>query len=97
MPARALAAAPASAPSQHNLGRLAGDMVRHPGYYLSRLPRLPFLLHRHGVAGFMDRAFMVSVAAPPGHKRKYGIRTVLRSLLASVGFRQRSRRTARTP
>ncbi len=38
------------------------DMVRYPGYYLVRMPRVPRLLWRHGIYGVAMRAEAVSTA-----------------------------------
>lgn len=43
--------------------RIGQDMLRFPGYYLVRLPRIPMLLWRHGFVAVLRRAEMVADAA----------------------------------
>lgn len=100
-PLRLPAAAPAAATGamQHRprLVQLALDVARYPGYYLSRLPRLPAMLHRHGVAGSVNRAFLVPQVAAPGHKRQFEFRGVLRGMLAALARRARLKRRGQGP
>lgn len=42
---------------------LAHDIMRFPGYYLSRLPRIPLLLWHYGVSGSLKRAELVASTA----------------------------------
>lgn len=57
-------AARASAPRDTPLFvRVLLDMLRYPGYYFVRLPRVPLLLWRHGVSGVAARAELVASAA----------------------------------
>lgn len=43
--------------------RMAHDILSFPGYYLTRLPRVPLLLWRHGFAGTLRRAEAVTSGA----------------------------------
>jgi hypothetical protein len=43
--------------------RVLRDMLRYPGYYFVRLPRVPLLLWRHGISGVMARAELVASTA----------------------------------
>ncbi|CAN7367029.1 glycosyltransferase [Variovorax paradoxus] len=40
--------------------RVLLDMLRYPGYYFVRLPRVPVLLWRHGISGVVMRAELVA-------------------------------------
>lgn len=54
------------------------DVASYPGYYLSRVPRLPRLL-LDGPRAFANR-FELVVASAPQHKAQFSIRSMLRSL-----------------
>ncbi len=95
-----------AAPSRQGLGwrllRIAGDAWRHPGYYLSRLPRVPALLMRHGLQGVLYRAGMVA-GSTSAIKRQYrlggvwvnGVLPWLRRRLAALQPAARRRVVAR--
>lgn len=74
-PAKAQAA-PASIPTGSPVIRIASDVMRFPGYYVARLPRVPLMLWRTGIADTLVLAEGVA-AGPPGIKQQYRLRAIL--------------------
>ncbi|MET1023586.1 MAG: glycosyltransferase family 4 protein [Pseudoxanthomonas sp.] len=61
--------------------RLVFDVCRFPGYYLARLPRVPALLWRSGIADTLIVAQGIA-AGPPEIKQQYRVATILKALAA---------------
>lgn len=79
--------------------RIASDVLRFPGYYLARLPRLPARLWRAGIADTLTLAQEVA-AGPPDIKLQYRIGAILgaivdalRRWLGGRGLRREAQRT----
>jgi hypothetical protein len=86
-------AAAAAAPAGRWLP-IIRDALRFPGYYVSRLPRVPGLLARHGLGGLLSLA-MVVAASGAEIKRQYRLRGALGGgLFSRMLERLRSRRRA---
>lgn len=59
-----IAAPPSSVSRTARYGRLLRDVMRFPGYYVVRLPRLPALLWRSGVVSTLERVEVVVTGSP---------------------------------
>ncbi|MBO9513046.1 MAG: glycosyltransferase family 4 protein [Variovorax sp.] len=88
--------APAPLPTRSSAARLATDMLRFPGYYMARLPRVPAIVWRMGITDTLTLAQGVA-AGPNEIKQQYRIGALLNSLMARWRRWRHARRLRHDP